>query len=73
MSDHQMVTKTIKGYKPYQQCDKCGCTQHSGYWWLAGYQSKETPPCNIWENGDKLITWRENAKIAQWPKEFEDE
>lgn len=42
--DHKMTNQNRMGLS-WKQCDNCGCTRHSGYWWLSGYKSKTKPPC----------------------------
>lgn len=46
MREHRYQRKSVPGYGAWQQCDHCGATQHSGYYWLAGFKSKTEPPCN---------------------------
>ncbi|HCC80420.1 MAG: hypothetical protein Tp185DCM00d2C31949971_7 [Prokaryotic dsDNA virus sp.] len=55
--EHELKKQSYPGFGSWLQCEDCGCTFHSKNWWLAGYKSKEEPPCNL---GD-LDNWKKSA------------
>ena len=55
---HDMQKQSAAGHGGWQQCKNCGATKHSGFWWLAGYKSKDEPLCKL----DGNLVWKCNAK-----------
>lgn len=62
MRAHSYQRKSAPGHGAWQQCDHCGATQHSGYYWLSGFKSKSEPPCF---EGDMQVFGSEWANSAE--------
>jgi hypothetical protein len=63
LSMHIMSNKTgmFFGNKlNWTQCSICGTSNHSGLWWLGGYNSDVMPPCEISPINKQ---WQNNASI----------
>lgn len=49
VSPHNYHPRSAPGYGRWQQCEVCGTTKHSGYYWHGGHKSKVEPPaCQEW-------------------------
>jgi hypothetical protein len=59
---HHYRRQSATGFGAWMQCDHCGATQHSGYYWLAGFKSKSEPPCF---EGDMQVFGSEWANSAE--------
>jgi len=53
---HNLKTVREHGFGSWEQCQDCGATFHSGYWWIAGYKSEKEPPC-----GEEVFKWIEES------------
>jgi hypothetical protein len=56
-----MIYRSAVGFGNWKQCHNCGATKHSGYYWLAGYKSKEEPPCPTTFEELEYKNWKDNA------------
>lgn len=45
---HVYESHNAPGHGRWKTCRECGCAHHGGYYWLAGFKSKEEPPCEYW-------------------------
>jgi hypothetical protein len=51
--------KSIYAGISWIECDRCGATKHSGFFWLHGWKSKTEPPC-----GSDIDEWKSKVKPA---------
>lgn len=56
-TEHELKKQSYPGFGSWLQCEDCGCTFHSKHWWLAGFKSKEEPPCDV----SNFDNWKETA------------
>jgi len=61
--EHQLIQKKASGHGSWKECTVCGCTNHSGHWWFAGYKSKEKPSCSVVDCVAAFEQWKKNAVI----------
>lgn len=68
MRQHLYRRQSAPGFGAWQQCDHCGATQHSGYYWLAGFKSKSEPPCfgPMEVFGSEWANSAERAPVEYW-------
>lgn len=58
---HEMVNRSERGFGKWRECKECGATNHSGHWWLAGFKSKDEPPCWVSPEEIEYKRWLNGA------------
>lgn len=64
---HLFRWASAPGFGRWRECDICGTSKHSGFFWLGGYKSKVEPPCCYGHGAQEVRAWKAHAEVVEDP------